>query len=219
MSKVCCTVALTVTLFGFSNAQAASVVSTFDVDADGWAGWPGEGAVAHVAAGGNPDGHIRVTDIGIGGPLGSAAVAPSKFLGDLSGFNNGALSVDLSTFGGGGGLFDIFGTWRIESGSGQVALFDTTDVTPPRGAWTTVLAPMTAEAWGTTPGEWSAILADVTSLAISTDAFDGGDTIGIDNVSLRPVPLPAAAPMLFGALVLLGRFARRRLEPYRGQIE
>lgn len=184
---------------------AATIVSTFDSDADGWTGIPNEGAVAFVASGGNPGGHIRVTDIGTGGPLGSGAVAPAKFLGDLSALKDGTLSLDMATFGGSlGGTFPIFGTVRI-LGGGDSALFDLATTAPPLNVWQMFSAPLTAAAWGKTDAEWMAILASVTEIAISTDAFNGGDIIGIDNFQLASpsqtvsVPLPGS-----GGLFLVG---------------
>ena len=56
------------------------------------------------------------------------------------------------------------------------------------------------------------ILADVTEIAISTDAFDGADSIGIDNFTIDSVPLPAAV-WLFGSglLGLIGIARRKKL--------
>lgn len=187
---------------------AAAISSTFDSDAEGWIGIPGEGSVAFAATGGNPGGHIRVSDAGGGGGLGSGAIAPAKFLGDLLAFDGGALSTDLAAFAGGGGTFAIFGTVRI-TGGGDEAFFDLATTAPASG-WESYSAPLTAAAWGKTDAEWAAILGDVTEVAISTDAFDGPDTIGIDNFAI--VPEPAAGVLLAGGLVALGsgRRARRR---------
>lgn len=164
-------------------AHAAVVSSTFDASAEGWIGIPGEGSVAFFSSGGNPGGHIRVTDIGGGGVLGSGAIAPSKFLGNLSGFNNGMLSVDLATFAGGGGTFSTFGRVQI-SGAGATVFCDLATTAPPFGTWQTFSAPLTAAKCGTTSLQLMTILADVTEIAIGTDAFDGADTIGIDNFTI-----------------------------------
>lgn len=162
---------------------AAVVSSTFDASAEGWIGIPGEGSAAFVSSGGNPGGHIRVTDIGGGGILGSGAIAPSKFLGDLSGFNNGTLSVDLATFAGSGGTFSTFGTVQI-SGAGATVFCDLATTAPPFGTWQTFSAPLTAAKCGTTALQLITILTDVTEIAIGTDAFDGADTIGVDNFTI-----------------------------------
>jgi hypothetical protein len=190
--------------------NAAVITSGFDFDDEGWTGIPGEGSVAFAASGGNPGGHIRVTDIGIGGLFGSGAIAPNKFLGDLSAFNNGTLSTDLATFAGGGPTFSTFGIVRI-SGAGDEALFDLATTAPAPGTWQSYSTPLSADAWGKTPLEWTAILADVTEVLIATDAFDGLDTIGVDNFALTPVPLPAAAWLLGSGLVCLLALRKRFL--------
>ncbi len=191
--------------------NAAVITSGFDFDDEGWSGIPGEGSVAFAASGGNPGGHIRVTDIGSGGRFGSGAIAPNKFLGNLLAFDNGILSVDLVTFAGGGSTFSSFGIVRI-LGASDEALFDLATTAPARGTWQSYSAPLSAAAWGKTPIEWTAILADVKEVLIATDAFDGADTIGVDNFTLAPVPLPAASWLLLsgiGGLSLL-RWRQRR---------
>lgn len=196
-------------LVSVSPVYSISITSTFDSGDEGWIGIPGEGSSAFVASGGNPGGHIRVTDIGVGGPLGSGAIAPSKFLGDLSGFDNGSLSVDMATFIGGGSTFGIFGTVRI-SGGGDSALFDLATVAPPFRTWQPFSSTLTASAWGKTPLEWSTILGNVTEIAMSTDAFNGADTIGIDNFTITspassPSPSPSPAPVPEpSTMILLG---------------
>ena len=202
-----------VAIFVSLSAHAVTITSTFDVDAEGWTGIPGEGSLSYVAAGGNPDGHVRITDIGVGGPLGSGAIAGPAFNGNLSAFDGGTLSTDMATFAGGGGTFGIFGTVRI-TGSGSEAFFDLTATAPGFAVWQSYLAPLTAAAWGVSVADWTAILASVTEIAISTDAFDGNDTIGIDNFSLMSstgaVPEPATLLLLGLGIAGMG-FARKQL--------
>lgn len=207
--------------------HAVVISSTFDAGDEGWIGIPGEGSSAFFASGGNPGGHIQITDIGGGGFLGSGAIAPSKFLGDLSGFDNGTLSVDLATFAGSGTTWSTFGMVLITGVGGDCdsssdpgtlpfcALFDLTD-TVPGSTWETFSAPLTATAWGKTPLEWMTILAGVTKIEIGTDAFDSNDTTGIDNFTIRdrttPVPVPATLWLFFsgpGGLGLIGRHCRK----------
>ena len=59
------------------------------------------------------------------------------------------------------------------------------------------------------PPTRNAILADVTEVLIATDAFDGLDTIGVDNFAFKPVPLPAAAWLLGSGLVCLLALRKR----------
>jgi hypothetical protein len=178
----------------FANPISAQITisSTFGTDAEGWIGIPGEGSVSYSATGGNPGGHIRVTDIGVGGGLGSGAIAPSQFLGDLSAFDGGLLSYDMATFAGGGSTFGIFGTVQI-TGSGMSASFDVAVTGPPFGVWQSFSAPLAAASWGVSEVEWASILSDVTEIAFSTDAFDGPETIGVDNFTLASTPLQVQA--------------------------
>jgi hypothetical protein len=199
-----------------NSAHAAVISSTFDTDDEGWIGIPGEGSVAFFPTGGNPGGHIRVTDIGGGGPFGSGAIAPPKFRGDLSEFDGGILSVDLAPFAGGGGTFSTFGIVRI-SGGGDTALLDLTTTAP--STWQTFSGPLTAAAWGKTSVEWMTILAGVTEILIATDAFDGPDTIGIDNFTMSevPIPEPGSLALVAGAaaviLFIRPRSRRNRTTP------
>ena len=182
------------------SAVAATIISTFDSDAEGWIANPGEGALTHAATGGNPGGHIRIQDIGAGSvPFGSGAFAPGNFLGNLSSFDGGTLSLDMATFAGSGPSFPSFGAIQL-SGGGDIAMFDIAVSAPGFGTWETYMAPLTASSWGKSQSEWLAILADVTSIGIPTDAFDGNDTIGIDNFaianSMNNIPQPASLALL-----------------------
>jgi len=194
-----------------SQAEAGTIISTFDMDAEGWTANPGEGSLAFFDAGGNPGGHIRITDIGVGSvPFGSGAFAGPAFLGDLSSFDGGALSLDMNTFAGSGGTFASFGEIQL-SGGGNTAFFDIA-VSAPVG-WQSFSAPLTAAVWGKTQMEWEAILANVTSIGVPTDAFDGADTIGIDNFAVTmpstPTPEPTVLALAAAGLGLLGLVRRR----------
>ncbi len=190
-----------------SSVQASVIISTFSSSDEGWTGIPGEGSVAFFATGGNPGGHIRVSDIGSGGTLGSGAIAPSQFVGDLSAFDNGVLALDMATFAGGGATWAIFGTVRITGGGGATAFYDLAAAAPPFGTWQSYSASLTAAAWGKTQLEWMAILANVTEIAISTDAFNGSDTIGIDNFSITSqnsvIPEPGSLVLVSAGVAIM----------------
>jgi hypothetical protein len=198
-----------------SAAQAVTISATFDSDAQGWTGNPGQGSLAFAATGGNPGGHIRVTDIGIGTNNGfaSGALAGSAFLGDLTAYDGGTFSLDMATFAGGGATFASFGRVVLFSGS-ATAEYDFAATAPARGGWQNYSMNFDASTFGVSQTDWLSILSNVTLLGISTDAFDGADTIGIDNVVLTsdmpPVPLPASLVLLAGALAGLGAFKRMR---------
>ncbi|MDZ7616344.1 MAG: hypothetical protein U1E05_05025, partial [Patescibacteria group bacterium] len=59
---------------------------------------------------------------------------------------------------------------------------------PPTARWNTYRGSFTAAAFGVSADDWKAILADVTSLTINLNAFQGvpNETLGFDNIVLRP---------------------------------
>ena len=193
--------------------SAMTITNSFDADAQGWTGNPGQGALTWVAAGGNPGGHIQISDIGIGtiNGFGSGALAGLSFLGDLTAFDGGILSLDMATFAGGGGTFPSFGNLRIQGG-GLVATNDIA-ASAPAGGWQNHSTGFDAANWGVSALDWATILSDVTLFGFPTDAFNGVDTIGIDNVTLsaiNPVPVPAAVWLFGTALIGFVGMSRRR---------
>jgi hypothetical protein len=133
------------------------------------------------------------------------------FLGDLTAFDGGTLSFDMATFAGGGPTFPSFGNLRIQGG-GLVATNDVA-ASAPVGGWQNYSTAFDAASWGVSSADWLTILSNVTLFGIPTDAFDGADTIGIDNVTLsaiNPVPVPAAAWLFGTALIGLVGFSKRR---------
>ena len=118
-----------------TQATAATISNTFDSDAEGWTGNTGQVALAWTAAGGNPGGHIRTTDTGAGTINGYAfgAFAGPDFLGDLSAFDGGTLSLDIATSFRDGGTFSSFGN-LITIGGGLTARVDIA-ANAPVGEW------------------------------------------------------------------------------------
>ncbi|MCB1761432.1 MAG: PEP-CTERM sorting domain-containing protein [Gammaproteobacteria bacterium] len=196
-----------------ATSHAMSIISTFDTGAEGWSANPGQGSLAYFASNGNPGGHIRITDIGAGinNGFASGAFVGPQFLGDQSAFDGGTLALDMATFAGGGGTFASFGTVLL-TGNGSTVTFDLAAVAP-SGGWQSYSASLDAASWGVSQTDWLAILSDVTSIGIATDAFDGADTIGIDNFQLRTnmaaLPAPATLALLGLGLAGIG-FTRRK---------
>ena len=202
---------------------ASTISSTFDTDAEGWTANAPEGALVHVASGGNPGGHIRVTDTGGGGVNGfaSGAFFGPAFSGDLRAFDGGTLSIDMNATVVGGGNFDSFG-WILLFGPGDAMPDDQTpeavaDIAPqpPRSpTWVTFTMTFDAATFGLSQLDWKDLLSDIERIGIATDAFDGNDTIGIDNVVLSApaaavVPLPASGWLVLLGVALMGAMRRR----------
>ena len=198
---------------------ATAIASTFDVDAEGWTANPGQGSLAFISTGGNPGGHVRITDIGAGinNGFASGAFVGPQFLGNQSVFDGGTLSLDMATFAGGGGTFASFGTILL-TGNGSTVTIDVA-TSAPAGGWQSFSASLDAASWGVSQTDWLGILSDVTSIGIATDAFDGADTIGIDNFQFQiddnAIPAPATLALLSLGLGLGLSAAKWRRHPSR----
>ncbi len=178
-------------------------------------------------------GGFLVFEYAAGFPGEYVLVAPSSFRGDLSRFDRGILSFDvlhpdwqptdppILTFGP-----EEFGRIIISGGAGQATLDLVTG--PKVGSFldTSVVqasysGPLEAQAWGLTPAQWSALLADVDAITLNFNSGRPlGTTLGLDNFqisslesALSAVPEPAAVT-LFGLGILgwvgLGRLLRKR---------
>ncbi len=160
--------------------------STFATGAQGWTiadNGPG-GVPVFQPTGGNGGGWLQFDDR-TGGKM--AAVAPPKFLGDLTRYDGGELSFDARTVDArGGSAHTCFGGIAI-TGSGRTVRADVAEGhTVPGAPWTTYRARLTAEVFGTDTDTWRSILAGVTGIAITVEAYAGSnETMGLDNVVLR----------------------------------
>ena len=162
---------------------ASTITSTFNDDAEGWT--LNGGILTHLAAGGNPGGHLTMED-NISGHMNT--VAPETFLGDLSAFDGGLLSLDFILLAKNSN-YDLprFGTITITSPSVSASL-DLVSESPAgfwAGFWTTYTASLDAASWGKTQLAWDSILSNVTQISIVTDPFNRlEDTIGFDNFKI-----------------------------------
>lgn len=170
------------------NAYAQRISSTFDVDADGWTVINNDGSwnfgrgngPEYFTTGGNPDGHIQVVD---NIPGAYTAVAPSKFHGDWSAYNNGIISFDARAVSGLALPERVeFGLLTISSPYGVAQL----DIAPtaPTSVFTVYSVNLTDSIWGKTASEWQLILSNVSSVTIIIEysiAGIGDDRVAFDN--------------------------------------
>lgn len=194
---------------------AVAADSPFDTDTDGWTAIGDvAGPVTWVAAGGNPDGHIRVRDSVSGGV--TYFDAPDEFLGNQSGSFGQMLSFDLmQIFTGSASQFDAADVVLI--GGGLTLVYDTAS-NPAQSAWTHYDVLLTGAGWhvGTLGGaiatddQMMGVLGALTDLRIRSEYRTGADTGALDNVVLPSVPEPASAALALVGLGLLAGVTHRR---------
>jgi hypothetical protein len=191
-------------------AAAVTISSTFDTDLDGWTISATSGTLSHQASGGNPGGFLFVDNAE--GAVIVRAIAPAKFLGDLSAFNGGSLAFDGNLLTKGSiPFYSPYGQVRISTTGGTPATLDLAPGDPAIGVWTSYGVSLDAATWGQTPQRWAEILSNVTEIAIVLEAVSGFETNGFDNFSITSVPEPGAAVLLaFGALAGRARARLRR---------
>ena len=175
--------------------QEAFITSTFDGGNDGWtrnfppSGIPGasEGD-PDAALAFDPGGFLRILDLD--GPRREFAVAPLKFLGDLSRFSNAQLIYDLRHFDGGPPIYRkevrILGAGSAYSWFGDP---------PPSKEWTKVVVPLRAGVWTRTAGTapFDEVLGNVTRIEISMDHAGGPEVTDLDNIVFSGGP-PSTPP-------------------------
>ncbi|MBS0300252.1 MAG: PEP-CTERM sorting domain-containing protein [Proteobacteria bacterium] len=213
------------TILSYSPLAASSLVSsTFDSDADGWAGLTTDGSAtwsvitsglipAH-SADGVPAGSITLADPDSQWTYFSA---PGKFLGDQSAAFGGSLQFDSR--------YVVAGTSYsneaevILKGAGLTLVYEITDSLP--ATWTHFDAALSAGAWRiadtfsgafATDAQLLAVLSNLNALWINAEHFTPVmEVIALDNVNLlAPVPEPESYTLLLAGLGVLGLVARRR---------
>lgn len=196
---------------GSAAAQAAT--SNFSTDAEGWfAQGDTSGALTWVASGGNPGGHVRVTDAVTGGV--TYFVAPSIFLGNKSAAFGTHLTFDLQqVYTGGANQFNSPDV--ILQGAGLTLVYDTA-TNPANGAWTSYSVQLNGSGWrlndlsgaAASGAQLMAVLTNLNTLKIRAEYQTGADTGKLDNVSL--VPEPSTYAMFAAGILALSGMARRR---------
>jgi len=162
----------------------------FDAGTEGWsAAGDVAGPVTWLATGGNPAGHVELTDQVIGGV--TYFVAPAKFHGDHSAAYGTSLTFDLrQSYPGSPNQFDDS---DVILTSGGLTLVFNTPVNPSNNSWTsydiflndlsgwhvsTLLGALATQA------QIQATLANITDFRIRAEYQAGPDTDSLDNVFL-----------------------------------
>jgi hypothetical protein len=170
---------------------ATPIVSTFDVDLEGWTSClncsvPGA-VITYESTGGNPGGWARF-DNNYGDTY--IGLAPQKFSGNLLSFDGGTISFDAKAIeslppeiGSGFGRITIVG-------GGHSVMHDYAPYpTPPGQTWSTYSASLTASEFHTNQDVWEEVLANVTYIYVVLEPV-GGASIGFDNFKLVPPQTP-----------------------------
>ena len=170
------------------------ILSSFDLDSEGWS--VNGGNIYYQNSNGNPGGFIEFDDNQDGAGI---FIAPSKFLGDLTLYDQGKLKFDLkNTYDNGQDSLYGYGNVRISSSNS----YADKNVVPLGyiSEWTSFSIPMTAGDWGLTESGWDSLLADVIEISIQMDAqWNYYDRVGLDNFSINPNPTDLE-PGLFDAI-------------------
>jgi len=157
------------------------IISNFDIDADGWTA--NGGPIYYHSSGGNPDGFIEFEDDQDGKGV---FIAPSKFIGNLTAYDQGSINFDLkNTYDNGQDSLWGYGIVKITSSNSYAEK----NVVPLGyySEWTSFTIQMNAVEWGLTESGWDSLLADVTEISIQMDAqWNYYDKSGLDNFAINP---------------------------------
>lgn len=190
--------------------------SDFSIDDENWTltGDSTSPTPTYFSSGGNPEGYINGTDLGLSGAW--YFNAPDKFLGDVSIVLGGTLSYDLRQRNTGGPFFEQPDV--ILNGGGLQLVFDTTP-TPTDPDWTSYSITLDASAgWKVgdlsgilaTQSQLNTVLSNLEQLRIRGEFITGTDNGDLDNVILRQIPEPLT---ILGASTAsgFGAFFKREL--------
>jgi hypothetical protein len=191
-------------------ASAGLIAEDFNNTAAGANGWTAIDAATndyhagYSATGGNPGGYLVGFE---DDPLGGTGywIAPSKFLGNLSGYAGGTLSYDLKVFSGTDYFSDVD---VILTGNGKSASW-TSNINPVGDGWVNFKVQLNQANFGS---DLASILSDMTEIQIRGEFISGAEQEGLDNVKLMSsaVPEPSTWAMLILGFAGLGFMAYRR---------
>jgi len=202
-----------------------TILSTFDINDEGWTGETTKETITYHATGGRPGGFLSVEDL----YWAETAVTfpPPKFKGDLSEFDGGWISYDVivlrqPTTAITPITWSDWGGFKINLiGSGNVTFADSlaglpNPPIPSDQFWTTYYVPMKAEFWHTNDQDhatqpiWEIALSNVTYFDIILDV-GGQGIIGLDNFKIESQVIPEPSSILLFSFGLLGTgFVRKK---------
>lgn len=213
------------------SAAAQVVTTTFDDGTnDGWTGTGLASQYTPMSSGGNPisGGYLQFIDME--GNTNGTITAPATYINALPQDNGGRLTWDSKVFSestsGPDGTLESFLATIVGGTHSSTATFTTTIQDMVVGTWVNTVAPLDAADWSITGSDsWANIIANPTSLSIEIERVANsyaattsmpGDTDGIDNVILSPVPEPSSL-ILAGVGVTFGtwRCRGRRVRTWR----
>lgn len=214
----------------FASAASATTVLSEDFSG-GLNGWTTLNGDVQLVSDGGPDGtgdaFFASTDTTGGSGTEMTTVFGAGWSGDLSAYNRGTLSFDfahslraerLSPTASLPAIPDLIGSFGriyVTSAAGVHPVVDTFLGTEWLSEWRTTSIRFDATTFRVSEADWASILANVTNISLRLESWAGIDeVVGLDNVALTPVPLPAALPMMvlaFGTLGMVRARAKRRL--------
>jgi hypothetical protein len=159
----------------------------FDTGYEGWS-VTGGGDSAHQASGGNPGGHIEITDVT---SEDFTLVAPGSALGNWQSYVGGTLSFDVKNLSGHSADWEGFGIVSFSNGGNTLSLDTVTaaNFLPADGQWHTFSVALTPALWGPTLTQ---VFSHVSDWRIDVEPHFGViETVGVDNIRLTGVsPVP-----------------------------
>lgn len=186
----------------------ADVATDFESGLDGWIPDPDNsdiGAELVLVAGAGKDGStaVRFTDPADGTM--DMILAPSKFLGNLSGYDSFSFDFksDQSTWD-----YNL-NVWIYSADESTRWYFEIKSHT---SSWMTYEFSLQEQdsTMGRSYGSlsWADTVANVGKITIDTEVFYGSETSFVDNISLNAVPEPASAMLLFAGFGIMGLVRR-----------
>lgn len=175
--------------------MAPTITSTFDHGAEGWTVDGDASSQGWKSAGGHPGGYFSWVDAASGSD--AYFQAPKRFLGKKGAFYAGTLSYSVLDSGNNYTAYDV----KLVGAGHTLEYTGKNDATFPKaGVWSTRTVHLNPLQFidadtGAAPSaaELRAVLADLTDLEIRAEYVSGGESGGLDSVTLAPRVTPAAA--------------------------